>query len=199
VPSDNRRVMATVDEPPQGRERRRKGPINRVRRFLYGILLAAAAPGAAAVDELAAYGKYRDAPAAAPDAIPRALATVQGLVALRAEPAAAGNPLRLELDTVTARIHGDGSEPEPQFLIAAVASGDGFELMLADLGTLRLDLLLDHVEGGQALALGGTLALASQAAVVPALRVSVPRSRATRYLPFEVSVLDSDLAFRWRT
>jgi len=189
VPSDNRRVMVTVDG--QGRERRRKGPINRIRRFLYGILLVAAAPSAVAVDELAAYGKYRDTPTPASDTIPRARATVQGLVALRAE-------MRLELDTVTARIHGDGSEPEPQFLIAAVASGDGFELMLADLGTLRLDLLLDHIEGGQAMSLGGTLALASQVAVVPALRVSQSRSRVTRYLPFEVSVLESDLAFRWR-
>jgi len=191
--------MATVDVPPQGRERRRKGPINRIRRFLYGILLVTATPSAAAVDELAAYGKYRDTPPPAAATIPRALATVQGLVALRADTPVAGSPMmRLELDTVTARIHGDGSEPAPQFLIAAVASGDGFELMLADLGTLRLDLLLDPIEGGQALSLGGTLALASQAAIVPALRLNPSRSRATRYLPFEVSVLESDLAFRWR-
>ena len=195
MPSDNRRVMATVD----GRERRRKGPINRIRRFLYGILLVTATPSAAAVDELAAYGKYRDTPTPAADTIPRALATVQGLVALRADTPVAGSLLRLELDTVTARIHGDGSEPAPQFLIAAVASGDGFELVLADLGTLRLDLLLDPIEGGQALSLGGTLALAAQAAIVPALRLNPPRSRVTRYLPFEVSVLESDLAFRWRT
>jgi hypothetical protein len=191
--------MATVARPPQGRERRRKGLVNKIRRFVYGILLVAAAPGATAADELAAYGKYRDTPATSSDTAPRALATVQGLVALRAEASFAGSPMRLELDTVTVRIHGDGSEPAPQFLIAAVPSGDGFELMLADLGTLRLDLLLDYIEDGQALSLGGTLALASQVAVVPAQRVSQSRSREMRYLPFEVSVLESDLAFRWRT
>ena len=43
---------------PVGRERRRKGPINKLRRLLYGLLLAAAAGGAAA-DELVYVGKYK--------------------------------------------------------------------------------------------------------------------------------------------
>ena len=44
--------------PPEGRERRRTDFYGRVRRIMYGVLLAAASPGAMAADELGAIGQY---------------------------------------------------------------------------------------------------------------------------------------------
>jgi hypothetical protein len=43
---------------PAGRERRRRDLYGRLRRVAYGLLLAAASPGAIAADELAAVGRY---------------------------------------------------------------------------------------------------------------------------------------------
>jgi hypothetical protein len=193
--------MQTADRPPTGRERRRKGPINRLRRFLYGLLLLAAAPGAAAIDELAGYGRFRIPPAAAADPAQRPLATVQGLVVLRAQPEHGENMPLLEIETVTARIHDTAAETAPQFLIDAVRTDGGFDVALADVGTLRLDLRVGSIEDSRAWSLDGTLTLARKerkVAEVPAVRIHALHSRETRYLPFEVSVRESQLGFKWR-
>jgi len=87
--------METTEKPPTGRERRRKGPVNAVRRFLYGMLLLAAAPGAAAADALASIGKFRGH--TAPPAPARAaLATLQGLLPQHALTAVVHRLMRVE-------------------------------------------------------------------------------------------------------
>src|SRR5262245_46236426 len=100
---------------PFGRERRRKDPIGRLRRFLYGLLLLAAAPGAAAVDSLAEYGKYRIEPVSQKQQH-AALATLQGLLVLRAGTDNAPDPT---LDTVTVQIPVGAAGESPQFRITA--------------------------------------------------------------------------------
>lgn len=194
-----------------GRERRRKDPINRMRRFLYGLLLLAAAPGAAAADELAYFGKYRNAQTVASTPERRAVATVQGLVVLRADADAA--LLQLALDTVTAQIHDPEAEGAPHFLIAAertgrVPEGAAFDLAVAEFGTFHLDLLPRYDAG--AWSLGGTLELVrlrdagGHLATVPEVRVPGLHRNETRYLPFEASLKRSDtagvqqLTFKWR-
>jgi hypothetical protein len=137
-----------------GRERRRKGPVNRVRRFLYGLLLAASAPGAMAADELAALGQHRPPAHSATAATPQraaVLATLQGLIMIHAESAsAAEEPLhnqagypRIALDTVTARVqHADDA---PLFRVSvrdlpSIRDGVGFDLAVPDLGNFHLNL-----------------------------------------------------------
>lgn len=203
MPPDNRRQMSTTVVPPTGRERRRKGLVNRVRRGLYALLLLVAAPGASAVDELAAWGKYRNLPSTASAEV-RSLATVQGLIVLRAHPEGGEDAPLLALETVTAKIHGDLSEPAPHFAIAAVSSGGGFDVVLADVGTLRLAFEFGGIESDRAWSLGGQLGLAAEpgaerkVAEVPAVRVRVLYASETRYLPFEVSVRESQIGFKWR-
>lgn len=138
-----------------GRERRRKGPINRARRFLYGLLLAASAPGAMAADELAALGQYRThahpAAAMAPERA-AVLATLQGLIMIHAESATAASAAaasefgypRIALDTVTARVQGAEDEA-PLFRVAvsegpSIRDGVGFDLAVPDLGNFHLNL-----------------------------------------------------------
>lgn len=188
--------------PPPGRERRRKGLVNRIRRGLYGLLLMAAAPGASAVDELAAWGKYRNLPSTASAGI-RSLATVQGLIVLRTHPDRDDAAPQLSLETVTAQIHGDADEPAPQFVIAAVKTGGGFDVAL-DVGTLRLDFQIGGTDTDRAWSLGGQLGLAGdpgaerKVAEVPAVRVHALHAREARYLPFEVAVRDAGVGFKWR-
>ena len=201
---DNRRVMATTGTPPMGRDRRRTDLYGRVRRFLYGLLLLAAAPGAVAVEELAHFGRYRVGQAVAtPEARP--LATVQGLVVLRADPADDGDgPPRLALDTVTAQLDQADAERAPQFRITAIESGGAFDLPVSDFGDFRLNLLL-HRDEMAAWALGGTLELerpvdgGRHVAAVPPVRVQGLHRSETRYLPFEIALLRSQLTFKWRT
>lgn len=186
-----------------GRERRRKGLVNRVRRGLYGLLLLAAAPGAAAIDELAGYGKYRTLPSTA-SAEWRSRAIVQGLIVLRAQPERGDDAPLLALETVTAQIHGDPFESAPHFVIAAVKAGNGFDVALADVGTLRLDFQIGGIDDERDWSLRGQLGLAGEPATgrrvaeVPAVRIHALHSRETRYLPFEVSIRESQLAFKWR-
>lgn len=138
---------------PVGRERRRKGPVNRLRRFLYGLLLVAAAPGAMAADELAALGHHRPVPKSSVNSAPeRALvASLQGLVLIHGESVGVTEAAarrgwaypRVALDTVTARV------PEtldaPLFRVAVsdgreVRDGVGFDLAVPELGNFHLNL-----------------------------------------------------------
>lgn len=190
-----------------GRDRRRTGPANRLRRFLYGLLLLAAAPVAAA-DPLAGVGKYRGvAPPPAPALT--ALATVEGLLVLRAR--ADGGP-DITLDSATARVPQPDSDIAPQFRIdarsAAAGSGAAFDLVVADVGVLRLRLDAGRSPALSAWALGGTLELAPPsgprlAAAVPTLRVNDMFGSEMRYLAFDAKVTrdrseEPRLAFRWR-
>jgi len=194
--------------PPVGRERRRKGPVNRIRRFFYGVLLLAAAPGATAIDELAALGKFREH--AMPPAPERAaLATLQGLLVLRAR--ADGGP-HVSLESATAQIPQDNGLA-PQFRVSAEprtdADGVAFDLPVADLGDFCLMLRSERSILMSAWSLGGTLevrlAPGRQRALtaVPTLRINDMYGRETRYLAFDASVrqdasAEPTLAFRWR-
>lgn len=137
-----------------GRERRRRDPISRVRRFLYGLLLAASAPGAMAADELAALGQYRTyahpAPAMAPERA-AVLATLQGLIMIHAESTATASATasevgypRIGLDTVTARVQATEADA-PLFRVPvserpSIRDGVGFDLAVPDLGNFHLNL-----------------------------------------------------------
>ncbi|MGH8481463.1 MAG: hypothetical protein ACRES8_03275 [Nevskiaceae bacterium] len=199
--------MKTADSPPVGRERRRTGPVNRLRRILYGVLLLAAVPVAAMADELAAFGKYRVAPPAPERS---ALATLDGLLVLRA--GADGGP-DISLESATARVPQGDTGLAPQFRIgvqrAAGVDGTAFDLAIADIGEFRLSLRSQRSPALSAWSLGGTLeaSLASgrapAAAAVPTLRINDMYGSETRYLAFDASVRqdateEPRLGFRWR-
>lgn len=134
-----------------GRERRRRDLYGRVRRFLYGLLLLAAAPGAVAADELAALGKFRaHAKATATASEQAVVATLQGLVMVHAErvnppetpiQGQSGYP-RIALDTLTARL--PDANDAPLFRVAVTEStirdGVGFDVAVPDLGNFHLNL-----------------------------------------------------------
>lgn len=200
--------MNTATMPPMGRDRRRKDPINRVRRFLYGVLLLAAAPGANAIDELASVGKFRDYAPPAPER--SALATVQGLLVLRAR--ADGGP-HVSLDSATAQVPEQGTGLAPQFRVSAQPRTDGdgvtFELPVADLGEFRLRLRSERSILMSTWSLGGTLEVrlahgrGSGSAPVPTLRINDMYGRETRYLAFDASLKqgateEPQVAFSWR-
>jgi hypothetical protein len=201
--------MGTTTMPPMGRERRRKGPVNRVRRFLYGVLLLAAAPGATATDELASVGKFRDQ--IAPPAPERAaLATVQGLLVLRAR--ADGGP-HVSLDSATAQVPQQDSGLAPQFRVSAERTpedhGTAFDLPVTDLGDFRLTLRSERSILLSAWSLGGTLEVrlahgrGSKVVPVPTLRINDMYGQETRYLAFDAAVTqhpsgEPQIAFRWR-
>ena len=201
--------MAFGGAPPSGRERRRKDPINRIRRFLYGLLLLAAAPGALAADELAAVGKYRVHPVT--QSARADLATLQGLLVLRA---GTGDAPDVSLDSVTAQVPQLGGGQAPQFRISAsrIAGPEGvaFDLPVSELGEFQLKLKTGRSAELSAWALGGTfemLAAASRrrhVAAIPTLRIHDMHGREVRYLAFDASLKqDGDaeepqLAFRWR-
>jgi hypothetical protein len=198
--------MSVGTTPPTGRERRRKGPINRVRRFLYGALLLAAAPGAAAIDALADVGKYRDVPVAA--AQQAALVRVQGLLMLRVNEQQDPDVV---LDAVTAQLL--QADAMPQFSIAPVRRDNGrfgadFDLPVDDFGDFHLSLLAERSPVLAAWSLGGTIELARitgerYAARVPELRVQELHARELRFLAFETSLArgrigaEPELEFRW--
>jgi len=136
---------------PTGRERRRTDLYGRVRRFLYGVLLLAAAPGAVAADELASLGKFRAQAHATVAASERAVvATLQGLIMINAEPVAppetpiqgqSGYP-RIALDTITARVPEAGSAPLFRVAVtqSTIRDGIGFDIAVPDLGNFHLNL-----------------------------------------------------------
>jgi hypothetical protein len=202
--------MRTSDQPPSGRERRRKGPVNAVRRFLYGMLLLAAAPGStAAADQLASIGKFR-AQAAPPAPERAALATLQGLLVLRAR--SDGGP-DVSLDAITAQVPQQGAAAAPQFQVSADrkdrAEGVVFDLPLSGLGAFRLHLRTERTAALSAWSLGGTLEATlgpdhrHAQAPVPTLRINDMFGSETRYLAFEGSVRqgaddEPQLAFHWR-
>lgn len=137
---------------PVGRERRRRDLYGRVRRFLYGVLLLAAAPGAVAADEMASLGKFRAQAAAAASLSEQALvATLQGLIMVNAEPAThpelpiqsqAGYP-RIALDTITARLPDAGEAPLFRVAVTesrSIRDGIGFDLAVPDVGNFHLNL-----------------------------------------------------------
>lgn len=196
--------------PPTGRERRRKGPINRLRRLMYGVLLLAAAPGVVAGDELAQFGRYHNLPVAqAPERV--ALATLQGLLVLRA--GATDRP-EIALDAVTAQVPQAGAAQVPQFQLTPTphaASGDGidFDLPVAEFGSFRLSVLAQPSTAFSAWSLTGTLELVRATgerllATVPELRILELHGSEARYLAFEAAVKrkrspeGADLTFRWR-
>jgi hypothetical protein len=201
--------MEANEKPLTGRERRRKGPVNAVRRFLYGMLLLAAAPGATASDDLAAIGKYRGL--TTPPAPQRAaLATLQGLLVLRAR--SDGGP-DVSLDAVTAQVPQKGSALAPQFQVSADrkdhADSVVFDLPLSDLGAFRLNLRTERTAALSAWSLAGTLEATLEpdqrhaTAAVPTLRINDMFGSETRYLAFEGSVRrganqEPQLAFNWR-
>jgi len=205
--------MAFAGVPPSGRERRRKDLIGRTRRFLYGLLLLAAAPGAIAADELAYVGKYRTQSVA--QAAQQDIATLQGLLVLRA---GSGDAPEVSLDTATAQVpqQGAGQQDDghiPQFRISAARTvgpdGVAFDLPVGDLGEFQLTLRTERSEALSAWSLGGTLEMLAaatrrrQVAVIPTLRIHDMHGREVRYLAFDASLRTGDagedqLAFRWR-
>lgn len=196
--------MATLG-PPLGRERRRTDLYGRVRRFLYGILLLAASPGAYPTDEIAHVGRVR-APAAA-EAQSVSLAQIQGLLVLHSQPVA-GLPPTMTLDSVTAQVQDPGSGQAPFFRIAPRAEGGHFALPITDFGSfdLRLQVRTDPLHPEWSLA--GSLHLqhtaegAEHRAEIANLRITPGGN--TIYVPFEVSLQqsrdapDPELTFRWR-
>ena len=141
---------------PVGRERRRKGPINRLRRFLYGILLFCAS-GVAAADPLASFGAHRTAAShqEATDAAPvmRALeATVEGILMVQADeeadPAIGPQPAfypRLALDRINAHLLEPALVPVPMMQMSvntrsSLRDGLGFDVAVPDFGSFHLNL-----------------------------------------------------------
>lgn len=201
--------METTEKPLTGRERRRKGPVNALRRFMYGMLLLAAAPGATAADDLASIGKYRGL--TAPPAPARAaLATLQGLLVLRAR--SDGGP-DVSLEAITAQVPQQGSALAPQFQVSADRKDHSdsvvFDLPLSELGAFRLSLHTERTAALSAWSLAGTLEATLEpdhrhaVAAVPTLRINDMFGSETRYLAFEGSVRrganqEPQLAFSWR-
>jgi len=199
--------MGVGNMPPTGRERRRKGPVNRLRRLLYGALLLAAAPGAAAIDELAHVGRYRNVPAASAEQA--ALVRVQGLLMLRLNE---HQDPDVVLDAVTAQL--PSSEAAPQFSIAPLRRDNGrfgadFGLPVDEFGEFRLNLLAERSPVLSAWALGGSIELERTsgeryAARIPELRVQEMHAREIRFLAFETALerghggREPELEFRWR-
>jgi hypothetical protein len=182
-----------------GQERRRKDPISRIKRLLYGLMLLLAVPVGAA----AAVGKVRN---------PTELVTVGGILVLRA--GADGGP-EVSLESATARVPQGGGEPT-QFRVEAQradgADGTAFDVTIGDLGRFRLLLRSERTVALSAWSLGGTVeaALSAGRAAAPATTVAVPTLRIndmygneTRYLAFDASIRQDtaappELAFRWR-
>lgn len=192
------------DSLPAGRDRRRRDPASRVRRVLYGLLLALAAPGTIAADELAYYGQYRGlSQTAAPEH--HFATTVLGLVVLRHPPAdVMDSAPRVGLDAVTARIQRPDSGIAPNAAISTAPRGSGFDLRVPDAADFYLSLRVQRDRENIAWWLGGTLETAdARPAAVPELRIQDLHRQETRYLPFELSLVqpadaDPRLAFRWR-
>jgi hypothetical protein len=137
------------------RERRRRGPVNRLRRLGYGALLACAS-GVAAADPLASFGAHR-AVAAPPgtNSAPAARileATLQGLLLVHAEealdPAAGLQPVfypRLALDRVNAHLLEPAVLPAPMVEMtvntrSSLRDGLGFDVAVPELGNFHLNL-----------------------------------------------------------
>ncbi len=200
--------MAFAGAPPAGRERRRKDLVGRTRRFLYGLLLLAAAPGAIAADELASVGKYRTQ--AVVQAAQQDIATLQGLLVLRI---GTGDAPEVSLDTATAQVPQQGADQAPQFRLSAARrvgpDGVAFDLPVGDLGEFQLKLRTERSESLSAWSLGGTLEMLAaaprrrQVAAIPTLRIHDMHGREVRYLAFDASLRKGDageeqLTFRWR-
>jgi hypothetical protein len=200
--------MTIPDRPLTGRERRRKGALNRTRRFLYGLMLLMAVPVGAVAGEFSSFGKIRNL--IAPPAPARSeVVTVDGLLVLRA--GADGGP-EVTLESATARVPQKVAGAAPEFRIeprrAEGADGTAFDLTLGDLGSFRLVLRSERTAALSAWSLGGTLYAAlgaGHAAAttdVPTLRINDMYGNETRYLAFDASVRpdasEPGLAFRWR-
>lgn len=200
--------MSVVERPLTGRERRRKDPINRMRRFLYGLMLLLAVPVGAVAGQFSTFGKLRNL--IAPPAPARSeMVTVDGLLVLRA--GADGGP-EVTLESASARVPQKVAGNAPQFRIepqrAVGPDGTAFDLTLGDLGRFRLVLRSEWTAALSAWSLGGTLyaalgaGRAATTADVPTLRINDMYGSETRYLAFDASArpdaADPGLAFRWR-
>ena len=201
--------MDMPDKPLTGRERRRKGAINRIRRLVYGVMLLLALPLTALANEFAIVGKFRNL-IAPPTPARSELVSVDGLLVLRA--GADGGPV-VTLESATARVPQPDAGSVPQFRLDpqrdAGADGTAFDLVIADLGRFRLLLRSQRTAALSAWSLGGTLEAALKAgnapasAEVPTLRINDMYGSETRYLAFNASVRQDaaeppKLAFRWR-
>lgn len=135
-----------------GRDRRRKGPIARLRRLMYGVLLLAAAPGVACADELAYVGKVRHSTPASSPYASIVQATIEGLVLLHADPVDSpdtpiqgnGYP-RVALDSVNARVFQAASSNPSLVKLTVLQTGQvrdgvGFDMRVPDLGNFHLNL-----------------------------------------------------------
>jgi len=177
---------------------------------MYGVLLLAAAPGVVAGDELAHFGKYHSLPVIqTPERV--ALATLQGLLVLRAGPT---DRPEIALDTVTAQVPQAGAAQVPQFRVtptphAASADGVDFDLPVAEFGSFRLSLRAEPSAAFSAWSLTGTLELVRAAgdrflAAVPELRILDMHGSEARYLAFEAALKRkrtpeaAELSFGWR-
>lgn len=196
--------MANSYSLPAGRDRRRRDPASRVRRVLYGLLLALAAPGTIAADELAYFGQYRGLSQTATTER-HFMTTVQGLVVLRHPPADVADIVpRVGLDAVTARIQQPDSGTAPNAAISTAPRGSGFDLRVPEAANFYLSLRVQRDRENIAWSLGGTLETAdARPAAVPELRIQDLHRQETRYLPFELSLVQPSgteprLAFRWR-
>lgn len=196
--------MANSDSLPAGRDRRRRDPASRALRVLYGLLLTLAAPGTIAADELAYFGQYRSLSQAATNER-HFVTTVLGLVVLRHPPADVPDLVpRVGLDAVTARIQRPDSAAAPNAAISTAPRGAGFDLRVPDAANFHLNLRVQRDGENTAWSLGGTLETAdARPAAVPELRIQDLHRHESRYLPFELSLVQPDdtdprLAFRWR-
>jgi hypothetical protein len=196
--------MANSYSLPAGRDRRRGDPVSRVLRVLYGLLLTLAAPGTIAADELAYFGQYRALSQSATTER-HFVTTVLGLVVLRHPPADIPDLVpRVGLDAVTARIQRPDSGTAPNASISTAPRGAGFDLRVPEAAHFFLSLRLQRYGDNTAWSLGGTLeTAAARPAPVPELRIQDLHRHETRYLPFELSLVqptdtDPQLAFRWR-
>lgn len=188
-----------------GRERRRTDLYGRTRRFLYGVLLLAASPGAYPTDEIAQVGHLRIQSVDASQIV--SLAQLQGLLVLRSQ-ADVSLPPTMALDSVTAQVHDPGTHQAPFFRIAPRAEGNHFALPITDFGhfDLKLEARIDPPQPDWALSgwleLQHTAEGAEHRTQISALRITPGRNIV--YIPFEVSLRqsrdepDPELTFRWR-
>lgn len=202
---------------PRLRERRRTDALGRLRRFLYGVLLLMAAPGAFASGDPGDAARHR-APAVVEAHAPKVLeATLQGLIIVHADEegdasrsahADRGYP-RIALDTVSARLPVD--DEAPLFRVTAsegraLRDGVGFDLPLPELGNLHLNLYTrrNARSAGERIALddgaappptwsvGGTLELVrtveGRRAIAVVPELTVDLRDEAIYLPFQASL-----------
>lgn len=180
-----------------GRERRRKGAVNRLRRFFYGLMLLVAMPIAAVSNALAGTAQRAQAPQP-----PTEQVAMDGMLLLRAGPE--GSPLA---SLESASVRGRESANALPRIVSRHRQGD-FDITVPGMGLMRLQLHTERDPALSAWSLGGALEASLPngrviAADVPVLRINDMFGGETRQLAFDASV-EADpagthrIAFRWR-